>query len=126
MLRSRSSWPDIHGRVPQNDRVLAGMLASDMWAMQANAIWAAYWFLVFLLQRPSDYKRVVAEVLSSFIAKIECIASGKCYNPLALFGIVIICSPSQYSISTYLLIGTIVLGVRDNASNDSIILTLDH
>ena len=33
-----------------------------MWAMQANAIWAAYWFLVFLLQRPSDYKRVAAEV----------------------------------------------------------------
>ena len=38
------------------------MLASDLWAMQANAIWAVYWFIISLLQHPSDYKRVLAEV----------------------------------------------------------------
>lgn len=38
------------------------MLASDLWAMQANAIWAAYWFVILLLQHPEDLQRVNAEV----------------------------------------------------------------
>ena len=41
------------------------MLAADLWATQANAIWAAYWFFIFLLQRPDDMKRVVQEIDSA-------------------------------------------------------------
>ncbi|TCD68673.1 Cholesterol 7-alpha-monooxygenase [Steccherinum ochraceum] len=48
-----------------DDHTMAAMLASDLWAMQANAIFAAYWFVVLLLQHPEDLQRINAEVLAA-------------------------------------------------------------
>lgn len=45
-----------------SDRVTAAMLGGDFWAMQANAIWAAYWFVVDILQRPDAFKAVIQEL----------------------------------------------------------------
>ncbi|KAH8101770.1 cytochrome P450 [Cristinia sonorae] len=47
------------------DHALATMLGSDLWAMEANAIWAVYWFIVLLLQHPEDLRRVNAEIDSA-------------------------------------------------------------
>jgi len=44
------------------DRVTASTLAGDFWAMQANAIWAAYWFVLELLQSPDAYTSVLNEL----------------------------------------------------------------
>ncbi|KAJ7771931.1 cytochrome P450 [Mycena maculata] len=45
-----------------SDRIAACLLAGDLWAMEANAIWAAYWFVVELLQRPAEYELVLQEL----------------------------------------------------------------
>ncbi|THH27197.1 hypothetical protein EUX98_g6991 [Antrodiella citrinella] len=49
-------------RAGWTDAVLAKMLASDMWALQANAIWAVYWFLILVLERPDDLTRITYEI----------------------------------------------------------------
>lgn len=38
------------------------MLAADLWALEANAIWAVYWTIVYLLQSPHGIAPVVAEI----------------------------------------------------------------
>jgi cytochrome P450 len=50
----------------QTDRDIGSILASDLWALNANAIWAAYWLVAIHLQdRPEGLSLLVAEVDAS-------------------------------------------------------------
>ncbi|OCH85566.1 cytochrome P450 [Obba rivulosa] len=42
--------------------IAASVMAGDLWASQANGLWAAYWVLVFMLLEPHGLAPLVAEI----------------------------------------------------------------
>jgi cytochrome P450 len=54
------------------------MLAADLWALNANAIWAAYWiFALHLRDRPEGLSLLIAEVDASRMAYVAANPSSK-------------------------------------------------
>jgi cytochrome P450 len=46
----------------QTDKHVAQSLSSDLWALQSNAVWAAYWTIILQLQRPEGLAPLINEV----------------------------------------------------------------
>ncbi|KAI0651986.1 cytochrome P450 [Trametes meyenii] len=44
------------------NRFTASVLSTQLWALQANAVWAAYWLIALLLQEPEGLAPLIAEV----------------------------------------------------------------
>jgi cytochrome P450 len=49
----------------QTDQNIAQSLSSDLWALQSNTPWAAYWTIVLQLQRPEGLTPLINEVHSA-------------------------------------------------------------
>ncbi|KDR67461.1 hypothetical protein GALMADRAFT_258407 [Galerina marginata CBS 339.88] len=55
-----------------SDRDVAGVLLTDLWALQANSTWACFWVIAFMLQQPSGLDPLYEEIgdaLEGFNAK---------------------------------------------------------
>ncbi|KAF8583192.1 cytochrome P450 [Ramaria rubella] len=58
MLRAEASARD----AGWSDREIAAELGGQLWALQANSIFAAYWVLALMLQQPEGLAALIAEV----------------------------------------------------------------
>jgi cytochrome P450 len=45
-----------------NDRDVAALLLTDLWALQANSTWACFWVVAFMLQQPHGLKPLYEEL----------------------------------------------------------------